>query len=65
MDVYYRSIEEDAGASQMGRALNGAVKKSLTRLEARRKKLMDSLEDADKADDTQKTGDLIIANLHK
>lgn len=65
LDFYYRSIESDTESVQLSHSLKGTVKKIMTRLEQKRKKLMAALKDADKADQTQKKGDLIIANLHK
>ena len=65
LDIYYRSVESDVGSSQLIQSLQSVVKKAMSRLEGKKKNLLKRLSDSEKADALQKTGDLIIANLHR
>ena len=65
LDLYYRSVESDAGSSQLIHSLQTVLKKAVSRLEGKKKNLLKTLGDSEKADALQKKGDLILANLHR
>eukprot|EP00210_Caulerpa_lentillifera_P004831 g4612.t1 len=64
LDSYYRSIELDNEGAILTNELHSCIKKTLTRIENKQKKLLGQIKDSEKAEEVQKKGELIIANLH-
>lgn len=65
LDSYYRSIEADNESIAIVNELRSCIKRALTKTENKEKKLMKQINDSESAQEVQKKGELIIANLHK
>lgn len=65
LDSYYRSIEMDNESVVVVHELRSCIRKAQNKITNKQKKLMKQIKDSETAQEIQKNGELIIANLHK